>query len=1044
MIRMAPGMDQMYMQYLDGPLKKIEDTFACARTTTNLLMTAVTRPEPSERLVMRRTLVGAVILSALLCDAPATAQEQHGAIEGVAQDAKGAALPGVTIQARNVSQGGAVKAVSDHVGVFRFATLAPGYYDVTATLAGFRSMKFDHVEVLLGQMKELTFTLEPAAVAEETLGIVGAFAAVVVAPLSPLVDIRQSARGFSLREDTIDLLPKGRDFTTLVTQAPSANDEPRLGGISIDGSSASENRFLIDGAETTNPQTGVSGQAILPEFVEEIQVKASGYTAEYGGSTGGVINVVTKSGTNVWRGHVLINLEGDALEGGPRKVLRLGIGDYVVYPEDRYTRIEPGFAIGGPLVRDRGWLFAAYQPALTHTERTVTFSFDESTATKRMTESTHFFSANHTAQMHDRLRTRVAFNWSPLRQNGLLPALDGSTFPTGNFDVVDKRQNYSVSGNADWLATSKLYIGTRAGYYMANHTNGNVVERPIFIFDNSNIGYEGVPESLQRVAGFRTDLDNVVSKVDRLSRVTMQVDGTYFGGFAGQHALKWGVQYDRRANRLDMGNSANVVDLNWDNSGNGGRYGTYIVQSNFVDPKRGEILTGDVNSTTVGLFVQDAWRIKNRLTLNLGLRTENEEVPFYDPQAAVGYSPIRFSFGDKLAPRVGAAWDVGGDGRWKIHGSWGIFYDIFKFELPRGEFGAGKRALYFFNLGTADWPNLLNSPDCPPECPGGPTRPPIDIGIPSFKNLDPALDPMRLQEATLGIEHQVSAHGTVAVRYVHKQVDQAVEDIGSHDANQNPGPTFMIGNPGYHRATEVIPGVPLPKAVRDYDAVEFIARRLLNRNWGATVSYVWSRLYGNYPGLSESDEYGRTSPNLGSLWDYPFMMFDQTGKPVLGPLPTDRPHQLKAQFVYTAPFGLNISVFQSAFSGIPVSRRALISADALDPNFHVDYYLGRGSDGRTTVLSQTDLNLQYVIKLGVQRRLALGLNVLNVFDQDAGIHKYQAEGCCLLVNERDFLAGRVNITDEFANHPEFRFPEFLKSQFFQAPIKARVEIRFSF
>ena len=143
------------------------------------------------------------------------------------------------------------------------------------------------------------------------LEIAGVTEEVRVSASSPLVDPHQSARGFSLRQDTIDLLPKGRDFTTLVSLAPGANQEPKLGGISIDGSSASENRFVINGVETTNLLTGVSGHIVLPEFVDEIQVKSSGYAAEYGGSTGGVINVVTKSGTNVWRGDVLANIEGE-------------------------------------------------------------------------------------------------------------------------------------------------------------------------------------------------------------------------------------------------------------------------------------------------------------------------------------------------------------------------------------------------------------------------------------------------------------------------------------------------------------------------------------------------------------------------------------------------------------------------------------------------------------------------------------------------------------------------------------------------------------
>ena len=143
-------------------------------------------------------------------------------------------------------------------------------YDITASLPGFAALRFDSVEVLLGQVKRLSFVLDVAGVAEE----------VRVSPSSPLVDTRQSARTFSLRQDTIDLLPKGRDFTTLVKLAPGANDEPKLGGLSIDGSSASENRFIINGVETTNLLTGVSGHDVLPEFVDEIQVKSSGYAAD--------------------------------------------------------------------------------------------------------------------------------------------------------------------------------------------------------------------------------------------------------------------------------------------------------------------------------------------------------------------------------------------------------------------------------------------------------------------------------------------------------------------------------------------------------------------------------------------------------------------------------------------------------------------------------------------------------------------------------------------------------------------------------------------
>ena len=157
------------------------------------------------------------------------------------------------------------------------------------------------------------------------------------------------------------------------------------------------------------------------------------------------------------------------------------------------------------------------------------------------------------------------------------------------------------------------------------------------------------------------------------------------------------------------------------------------------------------------------------------------------------------------------------------------------------------------------------------------------------------------------------------------------------------------------------------------------ARKQLDRNWALTASYVWSRLYGNYSGLSESDENGRTEPNIGGTFDAPLALFGGDGRPLYGRLATDRPHQFKAQFIYTAPFGVNVGVFQSLASGLPVSRFAVLA-----PGIAPVFYAGRGSDGRTPALSQTDVSVQYVLALGGSKRLTVGLNVLNLFDQGHG------------------------------------------------------------
>src|SRR6185436_3156846 len=137
-----------------------------------------------------------------------------------------------------------------------------------------------------------------------------------------------------------------------------------------------ENRYVVDGIETTDIVGGLSGKNLLADFVEEVQVKSTGYPAEFGGSTGGVINVITKSGSNKFNGNVLAFYQGDKTTGHNNQTLRAVTGDptraeYHTYPEDKNDRFEPGGSLGGPIWQNRMWFFGAYQPATTTIKRHV-------------------------------------------------------------------------------------------------------------------------------------------------------------------------------------------------------------------------------------------------------------------------------------------------------------------------------------------------------------------------------------------------------------------------------------------------------------------------------------------------------------------------------------------------------------------------------------------------------------------------------------------------------------------------------------------------
>jgi hypothetical protein len=995
---------------------------------------------------------------------PARAQEQTAAVEGIVKDGTGSVLPGASVQAKSDS-GRVTTTVSAADGSYRFPALFPGRYEITAQLPGFQPAKVENVVLTLGHTASVNVALKVGPVTEE----------LQVTAEAPLIDVSSSAHSTNLRDDAITKLPHGRDFTTIVTQAPGVNAEPKLGGISIDGSSGSENRYIIDGMETTDLQTGVSAKGLIDDFIEEIQVKSSGYNAEFGSSTGGVVSVITKSGTNQWHGDFGTYLSSEGLglalasaTGGNGNIAPYADGrpslrrvptdssraEYITYPKDNYTRWDPVFTLGGPVAKDRLWFFVGYEPALISRSRTAPYN-DGVTRTNDRTIRIQNLTGSLTAQVNDKLHGRLAYNGDPEKDEGRLQNQDGTSNPAANYAITDKYPNRTVSGNLDFVPTRNLIFSLRGGYFFNDHNQEGVYQGPRFSFSTSNVGMAGVPANLQQKTGYSNVPTNSETTFDQQNRLQLQLDGTtYFNG-AGKHALKAGIGFDRIGNNVESGETGNLVTLNWGQSlfsgvnaqGQPGRgaFGYYHVRSNGVLPKRGFITQGDISVNNLALFIQDGWTISNRLTLNIGIRTERESIPSYaDPSIGLPPVAIKFNFSDKIAPRFGFAYDATGDGKWKIYGSWGIFYDIMKLDAPRGSFGADKWLEYYYTLDTPDWPNLVGAPNCPPACAGTLIRGPVNFrspaNLPGAGFIDPNLKPMKLQEAAVGLEHEISSNVSVGLRYVHKQIDRAIEDVGSLDDQGNE--IYTLANPGFGVTAQTGFGPAFPKAQRDYDSVEGFLNKRLSANWSTYVSYTWSRLFGNYSGLAESDENGRISPNGGRNFDYPIMVFDQNAQPVAGVLPTDRTHQFKAQVIYSFKFGTSLGANAYLASGTPITREAAFVTGSAYPV----QYLGRGSDGRTPAYKQVDMFLQHSIRLGGAKRLQVSANILNVFNTESATNIFNTQlagGQSINITPQQFFQGVNTQALITAQHLQLD-PRFLLNSEFQAPRQVRLAARFSF
>ena len=303
---------------------------------------------------------------------------------------------------------------------------------------------------------------------------------------------------------------------------------------------------------------------------------------------------------------------------------------------------------------------------------------------------------------------------------------------------------------------------------------------------------------------------------------------------------------------------------------------------------------------------------------------------------------MQFGWGDKIAPRLGAAYDVRGDGKFKVYGSWGRYYDWTKYELPRGSYGGDIWQIYYRALDTLDIAslNLSNMPGADLWIVPGSFR---DRRVPNFDSTDPDIKPMYQDSTSVGTEYQIGSDMVFGAHYVHNNLGRTIEDIGALDAYGNE--TYVIGNPGEGLATIQSPsgatplGQPMPKPKRQYDAIEFTLSKRFSNNYFWSASYVYSRLYGNYSGIAASEEIStpttgvssataqqqagsiaRPGGNANRAWDIDELLWDSHGNlDVLGRLPTDRPHVVKLYGSYMAPFGTQFGVNFYGGSGTPLS-----------------------------------------------------------------------------------------------------------------------------
>ncbi|MPZ17926.1 MAG: TonB-dependent receptor plug domain-containing protein [Luteitalea sp.] len=993
---------------------------AAARRAPQHKAVPVTREEE----VTMKLFPCSALLLLLALSSPLLAQETTGTISGIVVDWQGLGIPGARVTV--TGDRGLKEARTGADGQFRVPLLVPGTYTVHVRLLGLRTLERENVTVGLGETISLSLKMEVGGLVE-TIEVGGA---------PPGIDSSTTTVGANLAAELLRQVPVGRRLSDATYIAPgvSSGGGTGMANPSIAGGSGLENQYVVDGVNITNAGYGALGSySILHgslgngvpfDFVREIQVKTGGYEAEYGQSTGGVVNVITKSGSNEVRGSAFAYFRPSALEGGYEPV-----ESEVLAREESVnataTRLnDAGIELGGPLLENRMFFFGAIDPqwetdTLLAPEDAPLSELGEVDRDRRLVA----YAAKATAQIANGHRADVSFfgdpatgDMGPQRRIALLRD-DTTGFSELSYGGHNQTVKYDGALRPSWLveasfarAANRIEETPSVDEWSITDRTGDVVRR------SGGIGlYEGNDgESLQ-----------------------YSVKSTHY--FAN-HEVRYGVllediRYDNIIQRT--GPTFTLPD--------GSQTVTGAQIDILPDPDLGQFYrvtranTSNVRDTTqeyLNFFLQDTWRISNRLTVRPGIR--------YEQQKLVG-NVAEFRWKDNWAPRVGGTFDVLGDGRSKLYANWGRFFAKIPNDLAARALSADA------GVTLADYYDAALTEPIPNGVPVG-----VEGETEHFQpaglepsDFDPNSKSTYLDEALIGFEFEAAPGLMLDVRYIHRSFGRILEDVGTvpmaaytlfPDEAGN-SVEYFITNPGADTAV-LFPelGASFEEAIHDYDAVELTAARRFAQNWQVQASYRWSRLYGTFEGFFRNDN-GQSDPAITSLFDFPTddPSYEEVmvprgfrgdirflGEAGAGPLPNDRRHQFKLYGNRSFDWGLNLGLGVLLGSGRP------LTALAANPRYQstgeipetprgVGFQTDDGFKQRSPVEVDLNVHADYAIRVA-GRRLVLLVDAFN------------------FINRQGVLA----YDDYTQTNPTTESPDFGNVLQYQTPSQIRFGIRYEF
>jgi outer membrane receptor protein involved in Fe transport len=979
---------------------------------------------PALALGLLALVLGALAATPAQAQAPTT-----GSVRGVVTDQGGAPLAGAIVSIRGAALQGTADVFTEGDGSYQLDQLPPGIYTLTVTY-GNAQISRSNVLVQLGKVVRINL---------RTRGDTGEV--IEVRGRAPMVDQGSTKTGVTLSEEDLLRLPVGRNFDDLLEIAPGA--QPDRFGTSFGGSTSPENSYLIEGTNVTDVGFGLATLTLPTEFLREVEIITGGYGAEYGRSSGGVINAVTKSGSNELHGSVFGYFTPGELTGNTRFLPNEN--NSIVFQRDLDYRSDFGFEVGGPLVEDTLWFHVGFSPSLQSldADRIITrfFDADGNGQADRRADGTIAYDEVDRRKIDVPARTyfftsKVSYAASPEHRGSLTVFGNPSNndllfddFAVGpdNTLLIEERRG-GLAGVARW--TSDVLDGDGQLELIAGVQRGRDKQSPalpggefpaVRFQETQPLSemFEDVPPECMAspndcpVTNYQIGGIDVFS-VDESTRIGGAATYRHIFEALGRHRLKVGVDYED--NRFDS-STAFTGGTRWWSVAGVGWLGIEFLQP---DPE-GDIPCGidadgdgtadslcsrgdggreaDTQTTNIGAFVQDSWTILPNLTVELGMRYERQAVGaaeqivgMTDPFSGevVGDTALALN---NFAPRAGVIYDWTNEGRSRVFGHWGRYHESIPMDLNARGFSGETIDVTLYEDASCGDPFQPETFDCD----RGAAIPIQQFG--GSKLVAPGIGGQYMDEIVAGVEYEPLPDVKVGLVYTHRALGRAIEDV-----SPDGGTTYVLANPGEFDAGavadlrgraddaradgDVVTADRLDRVANAYEGVGNFDRP--RRIYDALELSVVKRFSQRWM-TRASYTYSRLSGNFAGLFSPDTNQLDPNFTSVYdlpelmfnrdGRLPGDQPHQLKLDSYYQLPVaGVGNFVIGGRVRGVSGRPHNYLASNLAYGNGE-SFLLPRGSGEPNPLSTSFDLQLAYGRPLSKDLGVELFVSVFNLFNQ---------------------------------------------------------------